>query len=115
MTLVTGQACMLPLQEITSFLVIELIRIPLNERKIGAVMVGMAAHTFLAGTGRDAIRAVQPPLGRNPRSDVGVTTDAFELGLPATDLVAVRAVHSAIEILMLPRERTWCTLRRWRS
>ena len=106
---------MFPLQKITSFLVIELIRIPFNKRKIRAVMVGMAANTFLAGIGRDAIGGMQSAFGHNPRANVGMATNAFELWLPATNLVAIRAVHSAIEKLMLPRERTGRNLRRCRS
>ncbi len=104
MALVAGETSMFPFEKITSFLVIELIRVPLDQQEIWAVMIGMAAYTFLAGSGTDVIRGVQSALGSYSRSDVGVATDALELGLSATDLMAVGAVQGAVKKLMLSRQ-----------
>ena len=111
MTLVAGQAGVFAFQQVSGFFVIEFIRIPLDQRKTHTVVIRMAAHAFLAGAGRNVIRAVQSPFCCHSRANVGVTADAFELRLPASDFMAIGAVHGAVEKLVLPRQRAGRNLR----
>src|SRR6266545_590589 len=47
-TLVASQARVLAFQKVAGFLVIELIRIPFDQREVGAIVVGMTTHALLA-------------------------------------------------------------------
>ena len=96
---------MLAFQKVAGFLVIELVGIPLDEREIRAVVIGVAAHAFLAGPRGNVVRGVQSALVGDARPNIRVTADAAELRFAATDLVAVGAMHRAIQKLMLARER----------
>ena len=110
--LVAGQPRVFAFEKVAGFLVIELIRIPFDEREIRAVVVGVTAHALLAGACRNVIRAMQPALLRHPRADIRVTADAFELRLAATELVAFRTVNGSVEELVLTREWAGRNLRR---
>jgi hypothetical protein len=54
-------------------LVVKGVRIPFDEGKILAVMVGVAAHAALTGTGFQAVCGVQATMGREARGDLVVT------------------------------------------
>jgi hypothetical protein len=54
---------------------------------------------------------VKSPLGHHARTDIRVASDAAELRLAPTDLVAIGAVHGAVEKLVLPGEWTGRDLR----
>src|SRR5579883_1516263 len=79
-------------------------RVPLDQGKVHAVVVGVATHAILAGAGRDVVGPVQTLLRRHPRANVSVALDALEDGLAAADLVAVGAMGRAIQKLMGPRQ-----------
>ena len=96
---------MFTFQSVAGLLVIEDLRIPLNKWEVLAVMIGVAAYALLAGPGGDVIRPVQTALGGDARTNVGMTPDASKFRLAPTDLVAVGAVHGAVEKLMLPGQR----------
>jgi len=113
--LIAGQAGMFAFQQVSGFFVIELVRIPLDQRKIFAVVIRVAAHAFLAGARGDVIGPVQPAFGGDSRTNIGVTADALELRLAAPDFMAIGAVHGPVEKLVLPRERAGRNLRRRRS
>lgn len=98
--LVAGEASVLAFEHVARFFVIELVGVPLDEREIQPIVIGMAANALLAGAGRNVIRGVQSALGGDARADVGVATNAFEFWLPAADFVAVGAVGSTVEVLM---------------
>jgi len=112
MTLVAGEPGVLAFQQVAGFFVVELIRVPFDQREIRAIVVGMAAHALLAGACGNVIRAMQPALFRHPRSDIGVTADALELRLTAAKLVTFGAVNRSIQELVLTREWTGRNLRR---
>ena len=102
MAFVAGKSRMFALEEISGFFVVEFVRIPLDEREVGSVVIRVATDALLAGTGRDVIRGVQSALGRHASADIGVASKAAKLRLAATNLVAVRAVRCAVKNLMLP-------------
>jgi hypothetical protein len=112
---IAGQAGMFAFQQVPGLFVIEFVRIPLDQRKIYAVVIRVAAHAFLAGAGGNVIGAVQPAFGCDSRANIGVTADAFELRLAASDFVAIGAVQGPVEKLMLPRQWSGGNLRRGRS
>jgi hypothetical protein len=112
---IAGQAGMFAFQQISGFFVIELVRIPLYQRKIFAVVIRVAAHAFLAGARGDVIGPVQPAFSGDSRSNIGVTADALELRLAAPDFMAIGAVQRPVEKLVLPRERARRNLRPGRS
>lgn len=68
--LVAGQSRMLAFEHIAGFLMIELVRIPLDEGKIRAIVVGVAADAFLARPGGNVIRTMQPTFRGHPRSNI---------------------------------------------
>lgn len=115
MALVAGQAGVFAFQQVSGFLVIELVRIPLDQRKIRAVVIGVAAHAFLAGAGRNVVGTVQPAFRGDSRANIGVTADALELRLTAAELVAIGAVGGPIQKLMWPRQWAGRNLRCSRS
>ena len=104
--LVAGKPGVLAFQQIAGLFVIELIRVPLNKRKVHSVVIGVAADALLTGTRRYVIRTVQAALGGDARTDVGVAADAAELRLTAADLVTVGAVGGAVERLVRAGERS---------
>lgn len=113
--LIAGQAGMFAFQQVSGFFVIEFVRIPLDQRKIFAVVIRVAAHAFLAGARGDVIGPVQPAFGGDSRANIGVTDDALELRLAASDFVAISAVQGPVEKLVLPRERAGRNLSPGRS
>ena len=110
--LVAGQTGMFAFQQISGFLVVKLVRIPLDQREIRPIVIGVAADAFLAGAGQNVIGPVQPALGGDSRANIGVAADAFELRLAAAELVAVGAVGGSVEKLMWLRQRAGRNLRR---
>lgn len=48
MALVTGQACMLAFESVSRFFVVEILEIPLDQREIFAVVLGVTARALLA-------------------------------------------------------------------
>jgi hypothetical protein len=112
---IAGQAGMFAFQQVSGFFVIEFVRIPLDQRKIFAVVIRVTAHAFLAGARGDVIGPMQPAFGGDSRANIGVTADALELRLAASDFVAIGAVQRPVEKLMLPRERAGRNLRPGRS
>jgi hypothetical protein len=80
-------------------------RFPVNQLKIGAVMVGMARRAIFAGSVRfNPLRMHSAPL-RNPFPNFGVAFHAFQLRGAAAEVMAFGAVRWARERLMSPRER----------
>src|SRR6476646_8429182 len=105
MTLIAGKPSMLAFKKVASFLVIELVGVPFNEREVRTVVIGVAAYAFLTRPRGNVIGGVQPALVGHARPNIRVTADAAELRLATTDLVAVRAMHRTVQELVLPRQR----------
>ncbi len=95
---------MLPLQDVSSLLVVEGLDVPLDQREILAIVLGVAASTLLAGTGRKVIGGVQSSPSGQPRGDFCMTIETLQRSL-ATELVATRAICRSAELLV--RSRQW--------
>ena len=109
--LIAGQAGVFALEQVARFFVSEFIGIPFNKREVHPVVIGVTAHALLAGAGGYVIGGVQSALGGDARADVRVAADAAELGLSASDLVAVGAVGGAVERLVRAGQRSGRDLR----
>lgn len=65
-TLGAGQTCVLAFQHVARLLVIEAVDVPLDQREVLPVVIGVAAGTILAGTGFDVVRSMQALLRGDP-------------------------------------------------
>ena len=101
--LVTGQAGVLAFEGVPSFLVIEGLDIPLDQREVLAIVLRVAARAFLTGTGGNVVSSVQAFVGGEPSCDLGMAIEALEGRLPP-EFVATGAVGSAVERLVRPRQ-----------
>ena len=111
MAFVALQPRVLAFEKVAGFLVVEFFRIPLDQRKIRPVVIGVAAYALLAGPGGNVVRRVEATLGGYARADVRMASNAAELRLAPADLVAVGAVHGAVKKLVLLCERAGRDLR----
>lgn len=94
---------MLAFEHISGLVVVELLDVPLNQRKIFAVVLGVAFGALLAGAGGDVIGGVQSALGGKTTGDFGMTFQALERRLPA-ELVAAGTVCGSAQRLVRPRQ-----------
>lgn len=111
MALVAVQTDVLALEHVAGFLVIESFDVPLDQRKVESVVIGVAAGALLTGTRRDVVRGVQTPVRRQPHRNLGVTLHTLQFGL-ATELVALGAICGTVEELVRAREGAGGNLRR---
>ena len=77
--LVASQTRVLAFERVSGLLVIEAIRVPLDEGKILPVVLGVAAHAFLAGPRGDVIGGVQALVRRQARSNLRVAIQTPEI------------------------------------
>lgn len=89
--LVTAQAGMLAFEQVSGFLVIEGLDVPLDQWKILAIVLGVTARALLAGAGRKVVSRMQPLVGIEPAGNFRVAVQTFERGL-AAELMATGAV-----------------------
>lgn len=99
MTLHAGEGGVLALEWISSLLVIESLDVPLDQRKICAVMFGMATGALLAGSWLEVVGRMQALFRRNARPDLTMALQTFQCAL-ASELVTACAVTRAIQGLM---------------
>ncbi len=71
------------------------VRLPANQRKVGAVMLGMAGHAILACRVRRKPGSVHTASLRHPLANLGMAIEASKLHLSAAKCVALRAVQRA--------------------
>lgn len=102
---ITSQARVLSFQQITGLFVIESLCVPLDQREILAIVLGVAAGAFLARSRRNVVSGVQSPMRRNACAYLRVATDALQCSL-AAELVATGAVCGSIQRLVRPRKRS---------
>lgn len=98
----TGQARMLAFENIAGKFVIECFRIPLNERKVFPVMLGVATGTLLARSLGDVVGGVQTLVRGDARPDFSVAFDALQGGAGAKFMTS-GTVGCARKRLVCPR------------
>ena len=103
MTFVAGQASVFSLKRISSLLVVKRTWIPLYDREILSVVIGVAAHASLARARLLVVRGVQSAVRSQPPRNLGMTFETLKCWLAGRKLVAGCAVRRAIERLMRAR------------
>ena len=103
--LVAGKSGVFSLKQVSGFLVVEGLDVPLDQGEVFAVVLGVAAGALLARSGREIVGCVQPLMGRKPRCDLGVTLQTLKSSLPSK-LVTARAVCGSVERLVGPGKRS---------
>jgi len=93
----------LAFKHIAGFAVVKRLGIPFDQGKILAIVVGVTAGAFLAGTGGNAVGRVKSPVGDEAAGDLRVAFQAFESGL-AAKFMAGGTVCSSVQGLMCPRK-----------
>ncbi|HEY2232459.1 MAG TPA: hypothetical protein VGK01_03200 [Candidatus Angelobacter sp.] len=105
------QPSMLALENVPGLFVIEGLGIPLDQREIFTIVLGMTAGALLAGTARNVVGRMQALVSGEAGSDFRVTIKAFEGSLTA-EFMASGAIGGTVEGLVGPRQRAWRNLRR---
>lgn len=98
---VAGQADVLAFEHVPGFLMIEGVDVPLDQREVLTIVLGVAASALLAGTDGNVVGGVETSVGGEPSRNLGVTVETLESRLPA-ELVTSGAVRGTIERLVWP-------------
>ena len=93
--LITFDSGVLAFQDIPGLFVVKGLCIPLDQREICPVVLGVTAGALLAGAGREVIRRVQPPVSLKTAGDLGVAFQALKRRL-AAKLVTSGAVRRSV-------------------
>ena len=99
MALLALHTRMLALERVARLFVVEGLRVPLDQREVEPVMIGVALRALLAGARPDSIREVQSLASRKPLCNFPVAVKALENRLSA-QFVAGRATRRAFQILV---------------
>jgi hypothetical protein len=106
---------MLPIQRESSLRMIESLRIPSHDLEVLAIVLGVAANTVLAGSGRSQHGSVIATPGSYTRSDIFMTFEAAELRGAGAYRVAGNATGWAVPLAVSFGERARTDLRRRRN
>lgn len=87
---------MLAFQGISRLFVIEGFRIPFDEGKVFTIVLGVAAHTLLAGTGRKMIGSVQALALGQALGYFCMAVQAFECCLSRRQFVTAAATTGSV-------------------
>ena len=109
-TLVAGQAGVFAFQEVPGLTMIKYFQVPLDQRKIFAVVFGVAARAFLARSGGELVRAMQSFARCDSAGYVGMAILALQ-GCHAAQFVAGRTVGDSAKGLMRTGQRAGRNLR----
>jgi len=71
--------------------------VPLNEWKIHSIVIRVTTGTILAGAGAHVISGVKSAVRVEPGGNLGMALQAFENGLPASQLVTGAALGCAVQ------------------
>lgn len=109
--LLAVDARVLSFEDVSRLFMVEGFRVPFDEREVLAIVIGVALHASLTGTGLKSVRGMQSLVRVESRSNFGVAVEAFEDRL-AAQFVASCTTGGAFEILMGAGERPGGNLRR---
>src|SRR5205085_12356715 len=93
-------------------LVIEGLRVPLDEREALAVVIGVAAYAILAGSRLQVVGSVQTLSRRKPGGDLAMTIQATKCRLTGSQFVTTGAVGGSIQRFVSLRKRAGRNLAR---
>lgn len=106
MASIAREAYVFSFQCVTGQLVIEGLGIPLDQRKVLAVVIGVAARTLLTGTGLDVVGGMQAFVGTDTGSYLGVAVETLERWLSCRQPMTGRAIRSSVKRLMRTGQRS---------
>lgn len=100
--LLTNQFVVLALQRKTRLAVVEfLLRwFPSDQRRVLALVLGVAAHAILAGIVLVDLRGMKPARGGQTLCDLGMTFQAAERNRPRSQLVTTGTLSGPVQRLM---------------
>lgn len=104
MALLAGESRVFAFQLESGECMVEIFRVPLDQRKVLTVMVRVASRTSLAGSGLNVVGGVQAFVCGNARGNLGMTLEALEYAL-ASESVAGCAIRRTVQGLV--RSRQW--------
>lgn len=110
MALLAGESRVFAFQLESRECMVETFRIPLDQREILAVVVGVAGGAALARSRLNVVGGVQSLVSGNARRNLGVALEAFEYTL-APESVARCAIRRAVHRLVCARQRPGRNLR----
>ena len=93
--MVAGNSGVFALQRKSCVFVIESLDVPLDQREILAIVLGVAARAFRARSLRDVVSRMQSLMRGKARGDFCVAAQALQSRL-STKLVAARAVRGPV-------------------
>lgn len=96
MALITGESGVLAFENVSGLAMIEVLDVPLHQRKVFAIVLRVAAGTLLTGTRWDVVCSMQAVASRKSGRDFGVTLQALQRRLPAK-LMATGTISRSVE------------------
>ena len=103
--LVAVQALVFAFEQIPSLFVIESLDIPLDQREVLSVVLGMATRTLLTRSGRNVVSCMKAFMSRKASRNFGMTLQTLQCRL-AAKLVATGAVCGSVKRLVRSGELT---------
>lgn len=94
---VTSERRVLSFQNVTSQFVIEGLGVPLDEREVFAIVIGMATRALLTGTGFDVVGGMQALMGVDAGTNLRMAVEALESGFSRRQPMTGGAVSGSIE------------------
>src|SRR5579859_5190309 len=102
MALTTGQASVFTFEKVAGVLVVKGFDVPLDQREVFAVVLGVAAGALLAGAWGNVVGGVKSLVSRKARRNLSVTVQALQGGLPA-EFMAAGTVGRSVQRLVRTR------------
>jgi hypothetical protein len=98
------QPSVLALKCVSRLLVIENFCVPLNQREVFPVVVGVATDALLAGAWLHVVSGVQAFTGSEARRDLTMTVETAKCSFSSGKLMAASAIGGAVQGLVSARE-----------
>ncbi len=110
MTPIARQSCVLAFQKVSRLFVVEVFRVPFDEREVFTIVLRVASRAFLAGTRWDAVAGMQSSMCGEPGGDFCMAFETLQ-GRLSAKLVATRTICRSVQRLMGSCEGTGRDLR----
>src|SRR5581483_1163511 len=108
---IANQPTMFAFERIPSLAMVKRIAVPLDDRKVFPVMLGVAADALLTRARRDVIAGVQSRSRSQPGGDLVVAIKALEVRFPGSQTVACGAICRTVQRLVRAGKRSGRYLR----
>ncbi len=99
MALVARKASVLAFQRVSGFFVIERLGVPLDQREIFAIVLGVTSSALLTRSWRDVVGRMQAPVRRQTTGNFCMALETLQRSL-AAELMATSAVRGSVQRLV---------------